>query len=92
MEKSDSFIFQVLLDYHERYRFPRMQSLHHKVQNGELLDDMDIDFMKSIHTDISKILPMIERHPEYHTLFSRVVSMYREISVSALDNEQTKKN
>ena len=84
----DAGVIAVLLQRLEKQRLPRALKLKEKVGRGETLDEFDIVFMKEIMGDITETKPLLDRHPEYRTLVSRMLDLYREISVKALENEK----
>jgi len=84
----DAGLIMALLERLEKQRIPKALALKEKVDRGELLDDYDITFLKEVTADINKTKPIIERHPEYLTLVTRLVNLYKEISDKALENEK----
>ena len=85
----DEGIIEVLLERMEKQRLPRLLALKEKVDSDEFLDDLDLDFLENSMLDARKIMPLIDRHPEYQQLASQIVSIYKEISEKALKKEQS---
>lgn len=77
----------VLVERLEKQRLPRALALKEKVDQGEFLSDFDITFLEEVFADSLKVKPLIERHPEYQALASRVTTLYREITEKALANQ-----
>ncbi len=90
MSKSseDEGVIEALLERLSTQRLPRALDLKKKVDNGEVLDDYDIQFLKEVFADTQHIRALLDRHPEYQTLVARLISLYREITAKALDNEK----
>jgi hypothetical protein len=85
---AESGVLAVLIERLEKQRLPRALALKEKVDKGEILDDFDIAFLQDVFADSSRIKPVIEHHPEYHSLAAKMVSLYHEITERALANQQ----
>lgn len=81
-------LVQVLLERLEKQRLPRLLALKKKVEEGSSLDDLELDFLENSIIDARKILPIIDRHPEYQPLAAQVVELYKDISDKALQIEK----
>ena len=84
----DAGIIQTLLDRFNTQRLPLALALKEKVDQGETLSDYDISKLDEIFADTQTIQPLIERHPEYQALVSRVLHLYKEILDKATENEK----
>jgi len=81
-------IIQVLVTRLEKQRLPVALQLLDKVNRGEQLNDMDIEFLETVFADTGKIKPMLDNNPEWQPLAARMMSLYNEITTRALQNEQ----
>ncbi len=87
-ESQDAGVLAVIVERMEEQRLPRALDLKEKVDQGELLDDMDIDVLEQVFADTNALRPLLARNPEYHGLAAQMMSLYREITTKALENEQ----
>jgi hypothetical protein len=83
----DTALIQVLVDRLEKIRLPIALELKEKVDQGELLNDREIEYLEEVLGDVDKIKPLIERHPEWQDLVAQMASLYNEITTKALKNE-----
>ena len=90
MDKDAGTIAALMKRFNE-YRLPRAKRMLERVNQGELLSDSDIGFLKRVFDDAKSAAPLVEANPEYHSLVSRATSLYTEILEKALANEQAKK-
>ena len=85
----DDYVIVTLLERFRKQRLPRVLSLKEKVGNGEKLNDFDIAFLEEVFKDASEVIPIADRHPEYHELMAKVIRLYHDITEQALKNEQS---
>jgi hypothetical protein len=85
----DAGLIAVLMERFEKQRLPRALSLKEKVERGELLDDFDLSFLEEVFADANTIKPLLERHPDYQPLAARMLSLYKEITDKAMENEKS---
>ena len=88
-DKDDDGLIFVLMERFEKIRLPRALSLKEKVDGGAVLDDDYIAFLEEVFSDSNKIKPLLDRHPEYQELATRVLTLYGEITEKALENEKS---
>lgn len=86
-ETEDSGVVVAIVERMESQRLPRALDLKAKVDEGRLLDDLDIDFLERVFADCNELKPMLERHPEYQELAARMMNLYHAITEKALANE-----
>jgi len=86
--EKDAALIQVLVDRLEKIRLPVALELKEKVDRGELLNDLDINFLETVLHDAGKLKPLLERHPEWQPLIARILGLYNDITTQALENEQ----
>ncbi len=87
----DIGLLVVLMERLEKQRLPRILSLKEKVDGGEALNEMDLDFLEKVMSDAKKALPLIDRHPEYQQLASKLVGLYNDITEKDLQLEKGSK-
>jgi hypothetical protein len=69
-------------------RLPRAIALKARVEQGERLSERDIAFLDKVLRDANKIMPMVDKHPEWQSIAVRAISLYKEITEKALENEK----
>jgi hypothetical protein len=81
-------IIQALAERLEKIRLPIALKLKEKVDQGGLLNDADIAFLDEAVANSAQIKQLLDTHPEWQELATRVLSLYDEITAKALENEQ----
>ena len=87
-EAQDKGIAAVIMERMQEQRWPRALDLKTKVDEGGLLDDLDIDFLEKVFADSNELKPFLTRNPEYQELAGRMMALYHAITSKALENEQ----
>jgi len=85
----DIGLIEVILERLEKQRLPRLLDIQKKVDNGTPLIDLDLNFLESSMKDASRVIPIIDRHPEYQALAAEVMSLYKDITEKALQIEKS---
>ncbi len=62
--------------------------MQERVNNGEVLSELDMSFLKEVHTDTARIKPLFDEKPEYHSLVIRLIGLCKDITDKALENEK----
>jgi len=84
----DAGVIQVMAEQLERTRLPRALSLKEKVDGGATLDELDIEFLEEVFRDAHSVSALVDRHPEWQDLATRMIQLYKEITEKALENEK----
>lgn len=69
-------------------RLPRALEIKERVDSGEVLTDYDIRFLEEVFNDAREIGPILSQNPQYQDIAARVISLYKEITTKALENQQ----
>ena len=70
-----------------RYRLPRIMAIKEALDRGETLDEWSTAYLKRVLEDARQVISfIIEKHPEYHNLYGRVASFYKQLTDKALEN------
>jgi hypothetical protein len=84
---NDTGMIMAILERCKNQKLPRALALKAKVDSGEKLSQYDIRFMDDAFKDASQIKPLLDRHPEYSALVTRMFHLFKEISEKSLENE-----
>jgi hypothetical protein len=87
-EAMDDGVIMALLDRFNKQRLPQLLELKERVARGEKLNDLDIAHLEDVLSTSSQIQSVMDRHPEYKPLVAQVMTLYKEITNKALENEQ----
>jgi hypothetical protein len=88
LSKKDAGILMVVVERLMKQVRPRLLALKEKVDNGNALNDTDIDFLEKIIANANQTMPSMGGHPELHEFCAHVVHLYKEITEKALENEE----
>ena len=87
---TDTGLIVALAQRLETQRLPRALSLKEKVGQGGILNEFDIGFLEDVFDDLQKINPLVERHPEWQPVVTKMLDLYNEIARQAVANEKTR--
>ena len=84
----DTGVIVALLERFNKQRLPKALALKAKVEQGECLSEYDIAFLDEVLKDANHAMPLLDKHPELQGIASRAVSLYKEITDKALENQK----
>ena len=88
-KQNEAGVLSVLIQRLESQRLPRLLEIKKSVDEGARLSDYDLNFLQEVLTDAQNVAPMVANHPELGALASKLTTLYREITETALANEKT---
>ena len=87
--EKDSAVIGVLMERFQKRRLPRLLDIKEKVDQGNKLDQFDIEFLTTVFKDARENEHYLEEAgDEYKDLIAKVFSLYHSITEKALENEQ----
>ena len=73
-------------------RLPKALALKERIDRGELLNGLDLNFLEQVVKDANEAIPMVKDDPRVMEVAARMLQLYKEITTKALENEQAKKD
>ena len=73
-------------------RLPKALALKERIDRGELLNGLDLNFLEQVVKDANEIMPKVKDDPRLLQVAGRMLQLYKEITTKALENEQAKKD
>lgn len=90
-EETEIGVITVLIERMLKERLPRAQDMQKRVEAGECLTQMDIDFLEKVFSDVTHLQAAhLLKHPEYEEIMSKMAHLYKVITDKALENEKNK--
>jgi len=90
-ESDEGTLAALMLDLEENL-LPRALRLLDRVNDGGLLSEEDIEFLKNVYEDSRANESLVERHPEYSKLIARSLGLYTEIINKGVANEKAQRS
>ena len=85
---ADTGVILALMQRFNEQRLPQALALKARVEQGERLSERDIAFLEKVFSDANHAMPLIDKHPELQPIATRAMSLYKEITEKALENEK----
>jgi hypothetical protein len=86
-DTEDTGMIEVLLQRLNDFRLPRLLELRDRVEGGGTMDGYDLTFLAQALEEAHSAQPLIDRHHELHSLAAKLIALYHEITLKALENE-----
>lgn len=71
-----------------KFDLPLATEIQRRVDEGEVLTDSDVSFLRKVLRDARSLESLTEKHPEYQEIIQNAIGLYSEILGEALSNEQ----
>lgn len=76
-----------LLERLTEFRLPCVLQIKERVNRGERLSEVDLEFLESVLADSANAKPLVDHHPELEPIAIKLISLYHHITETALANE-----
>ncbi len=87
-QSNDEGVLETLLHRFETYRLPRALRTKDKVDAGETLNELDLEFLEKVLNDTQEVTRLVDRNPKYQTIATEAIHLYHHITEKALENER----
>jgi hypothetical protein len=77
----------MLVERFEGQQLARLLDLKSAVDAGEILGEAHRTFLAEVCTQAQQSKQLVDRHPEYQSLYARAVRLCKDIAAQALHNE-----
>jgi len=84
----DTGVILALMERFNKQRLPRALALKKRVEQGGRLTETDIAFLDEVFRDANHVMPLVDKHPNLEPIATRAISLFKEITEKALENEK----
>ena len=85
----DALIMSGVLRRLNEYRLPRVLALKKKVEDGETLSEVDLNFLNRVLRDARDLNPVLERNPRYLGLRDKAIGLCNQILEQDAENQNS---
>ena len=86
--KQDLGILMASLEKFEHWRHRDADQISQKLDRGEAMTDVQIEFPEHCLEELRSVLGIVERNPDYQHLAEQVLEYYQDLTSRALSNEK----
>lgn len=86
MEKQQALQY-VLMERTIKQRLPRVVEMKEKVDAGHLLNEMEINYLEQIISDINKNQHLAAENEELQKIVAQIIHLYSQVVAKAFENE-----
>lgn len=79
---------QVIMERFIKYRLPAIIEMRDEVESGGTLSNGEIELLDRMISRAHNFNRFVHEYPEYEDLVAKLIDLYDEIAVRALDNEK----
>jgi hypothetical protein len=87
----DQGVIAVLAKRMVEERLPKALALKERIDRGEVLNELDLNFLEQVVADANQARPLMRDNPRVLEVAGRMLQLYKEITEKALENEKAKK-
>jgi hypothetical protein len=87
-KNKDLGVAMALLDRLNNRRLPFAQQLKKKVDQGEVLSDFDMQFLKKVMEDSAEARKIATKLPQFQEIVSKMTTLYNDIMSKGLENQK----
>jgi len=87
-KNKDLGVAMALLDRLNNRRLPFAQQLKKKVDQGEVLSDFDMRFLKKVMEDSTEARRIAAKLPQFQEILTKMTTLYNDIMSKGLENQK----